>query len=203
MHHSQKRKRYEHFHFHSKSCSIQHGNDAVLDEKNSHIRNTRDGTTIELDVNSGVYSTDMWVRLDKTGLVRTVTRSIAVSMLVRLVKLRDTKDTRSNEDDDTNVTEVSGVGEEEDGMAERDGDEDVSGGEMQPPHWRVRRDPRNKANQERRGTGSNACAVLSLVCTLQDEKRSNPSSLDLTIKRCSLYKAHNLHGLRFSEAEVS
>ena len=80
-------------------------------------------------MNSGLYAVDMWVCLDKTGLGRTVTRSIAVSMLVIWVKLRDSKDTRSNEDDDTNVTEVSGVGEE-DGMAERERDEDVSGGEM-------------------------------------------------------------------------
>ena len=101
----------------------------MLDEKNPLIRNTRNGTTIELDVNSGVYSTDMWVCLDKTGLVRTVTRSIAVSMLVRLVRLRDSKDTRSNEDDDTNVTEVYGVGEDDE-MGERGRDEDVSGGEM-------------------------------------------------------------------------
>ena len=77
---------------------------------------------IELDVNSGVFSTDMWVCLDKTGLVRTVTRSIAVSMLVRLVRLRDSKDTR-----DTNVTEVYGVWEDDE-MGERERDEDVSGG---------------------------------------------------------------------------
>ena len=32
----------------------------VVDEKNPHVRN-RDGTGIELDVNSGVYTMDMWV----------------------------------------------------------------------------------------------------------------------------------------------
>ena len=32
------------------------GNAAVLDEKNPHIRNTRDGTVIKLDVNKGVYT---------------------------------------------------------------------------------------------------------------------------------------------------
>ena len=152
MHHSQERKRCEDFHFNTKSCSIQYGNVAVLDGKNPLIRNTRDGTTIKLDVNSGVFAMDMWVCLDMTGLARTVTRSIAVSMLVRLVRLRDSKDTRSNEDDGTNVTKVSGVGEEDDGMAEREGDKDVSGGEIDTPHCRVRRDPRNKPTQEKRGT---------------------------------------------------
>ena len=31
----------------------------VLDEKNPHSRNTRDGTVIKLDVNNGVYTMDM------------------------------------------------------------------------------------------------------------------------------------------------
>ena len=33
---------------------VQAGNVVVLDEKNPHIRNNRDGTVIKLDVNSGV-----------------------------------------------------------------------------------------------------------------------------------------------------
>ena len=45
------------------------GNIVVLDEKNLHIRNTRDGTVIKLDVNIGVYTMDMWIGLDETGLV--------------------------------------------------------------------------------------------------------------------------------------
>ena len=44
-------------------------NVVVLDEKNPHIRNTRDGTVIKLDVNSGVYTMDMWLCLDETGPV--------------------------------------------------------------------------------------------------------------------------------------
>ena len=44
---------------------VQPGDVAVLDEKNSHIRN-RDGTVIKLDVNSGVYTMDMWVCLDNS-----------------------------------------------------------------------------------------------------------------------------------------
>ena len=41
----------------------------VLDEKNPHIRNTRDGTMIKLDVNNGVCTMDMRIRLDETGPV--------------------------------------------------------------------------------------------------------------------------------------
>ena len=35
------------------------GNILVLDDKNPHIRNIRDGTTIEMDANNGVYTMDM------------------------------------------------------------------------------------------------------------------------------------------------
>ena len=48
---------------------VQAGNVKVLDEKNPRIRNNRDGIVIKLDVNSGVYTMDMWVCLDETGLV--------------------------------------------------------------------------------------------------------------------------------------
>ena len=48
---------------------VQAGDVVVLDEKNPHIRNNRDGTTIKLDVNNGVYTMDMWVCLDETGPV--------------------------------------------------------------------------------------------------------------------------------------
>ena len=37
----------------------------LLDEMNPHIRNTRDGTVIKLDVNNGVYKMDMWICLDE------------------------------------------------------------------------------------------------------------------------------------------
>ena len=42
---------------------VRAGNIVVLDEKNPHIRNTRDGTVIKLDVNNGVYT------IDETGPV--------------------------------------------------------------------------------------------------------------------------------------
>ena len=38
---------------------VRAGNIVVLDENIEHIRNTRDGTTIKLGVNSGVYTMDM------------------------------------------------------------------------------------------------------------------------------------------------
>ena len=45
------------------------GNIVVLDEKNPHVRNTRDGTMIKLDVNNGVSTMDMSICFDETGLV--------------------------------------------------------------------------------------------------------------------------------------
>ena len=48
---------------------MQAGNAVVLDEKNPHIQYNRDGTVIKLDVNSGVYTMDVWVCLDETGPV--------------------------------------------------------------------------------------------------------------------------------------
>ena len=44
-------------------------NVVVLDEKNPHIRKHRDGTTIKLDVNNGVYTMNMWICTDETGPV--------------------------------------------------------------------------------------------------------------------------------------
>ena len=48
---------------------VRAGNIVVLDEMNPHIRNTRDGIVIKLDVNNGVYTMDMWICLDETGPV--------------------------------------------------------------------------------------------------------------------------------------
>ena len=45
---------------------VRAGNIVVLDEMNPHIRNTRDGTVIKLDVNNGVYTMDMWICLDES-----------------------------------------------------------------------------------------------------------------------------------------
>ena len=48
---------------------VRAGNIVVLDDKNPHIRNTRDGAMIKLDVNNGVYTMDMCICLDETGPV--------------------------------------------------------------------------------------------------------------------------------------
>ena len=45
------------------------GNIGVLDEKYPHIRNTRDGTMIKLDVNNRGYTMDMWICLDESSPV--------------------------------------------------------------------------------------------------------------------------------------
>ena len=49
---------------------VRAGNNVVLDEQNPHIRNTRDGTMINLDVNNDVYTMDRWICLDETGPVQ-------------------------------------------------------------------------------------------------------------------------------------
>ena len=48
---------------------VRAGNIVMLDEKNPYIRNTRDGTMINLDVNNCVYTMDMCISLDETGPV--------------------------------------------------------------------------------------------------------------------------------------
>ena len=45
---------------------VEAGNVVVLDDYFPHIRNNRDSTINKLDVNSGVYTIDMWVCLDDT-----------------------------------------------------------------------------------------------------------------------------------------
>ena len=41
----------------------------MLDEKNPHLRNTRDGTMIKLDANKRACTMDMWTCLVETGSV--------------------------------------------------------------------------------------------------------------------------------------
>ena len=48
---------------------VRAGNVVVLDERNPHIRSIQDRTTTKLDVNSGVYTMDMWICIDETGPV--------------------------------------------------------------------------------------------------------------------------------------
>ena len=48
---------------------VRGGNVVVLDERNPHFQSIRDRTTTKLDVNSGVYTMDMWICTDETGPV--------------------------------------------------------------------------------------------------------------------------------------
>ena len=59
---------------------VRAGHIVVLDEKNPHIRNTRDGTVIKLDVHNGVYTVDMWICLDETGPVFRVVKPLSTSL---------------------------------------------------------------------------------------------------------------------------
>ena len=58
---------------------VQAGNVVVLDEKNPHIRNNRDGTVVKLDVNNGVCTVDMWVCLDEADPVFQLARTLSGS----------------------------------------------------------------------------------------------------------------------------
>ena len=48
---------------------VRAGNTVVLDEKNPHIRNIRDGTVIKLDASNDVYTMDIFICFDETGPV--------------------------------------------------------------------------------------------------------------------------------------
>ena len=48
---------------------VQVGNILVLADSNPHIRKTRDDTTVKLDMNSGIFTMDMWVCHDGPGPV--------------------------------------------------------------------------------------------------------------------------------------
>ena len=47
---------------------VQAGNVVVLDEKNPHIRNSRDGTVIKLDVNNGVHTMHVGASMKRVQL---------------------------------------------------------------------------------------------------------------------------------------
>ena len=53
----------------SRQKVVRAGNVVVLDEKNLHMRIIRDGTTIKLEANNGVYTMDVLVCTDETGPV--------------------------------------------------------------------------------------------------------------------------------------
>ena len=68
---------------------VQAGDVMVLDEKNPHMRNNRDGTVIKLNVNNGLCTMDMWVCLDETGLCFSWPRTVSgLSVTNKLVRPR-------------------------------------------------------------------------------------------------------------------
>ena len=121
---------------------VQAGNVVVLDEKNPHIRNNRDGTDIMLDVNSGVYTTDMWVCLDETGPVfswqeKWVTR-------VSQTSLQDQGRSAGVEAKSHAGHELNGLEEGEDAITDEEGEGVGGEGEAGTADWIVRTGPRNK-----------------------------------------------------------
>ena len=102
------------------------GNVVVLDAKNPHIRNTRDGTVIKLDVNNGVQTMDMWVRLDKKRssfkLAGTESGQTAIDKLVRLLALCGGGEAEISQFGEIEDTEWNGVGEREVRMSEEAGE---------------------------------------------------------------------------------
>ena len=126
----------------------------MLDETNPHIRNTRDGTVIKLDVNSGVYTMDMWICLDETGPVfswaGTVSGQAAFDKLVRRAKLCSGETAENGKAERGEETELNGVTEGRDEMSDEEGGEIDGEEELAAPDWRVKAGPRSKPTQRER-----------------------------------------------------
>ena len=100
MHNVQECECYQASHLNAKKV-VWAGNFVVLDEKNSHIRNSRNGTTINLDANNGVYTMDMCFCTDKTGPVFSLTdtlsdhKSVSLTAMCERERTEDRKFRRS------------------------------------------------------------------------------------------------------------
>ena len=131
---------------------VRAGNTDVLDEKNPHIRNTRDGTVIKLDVNNGVYTMDMWICLDMSSfqLAGTVSGHAAFDKPARPAALCRDGAAEKKEVEQCEERELNGVGEERDDMSDEEGDKIDDEVELAAPDWRVRAGPRNKPTQRER-----------------------------------------------------
>ena len=154
---------------------VQAGNVVVLDEKNLHIRNNRDGIVIKLDVNSGVCTMDMWVCLDETCPVFSWQRGGEESHAEQ---------------------EMNGLEEGEDAMTDTEGEAVEQEGEAGSADWRVRASPRNKPTAMERAVheATHTHAVPRLVPTLHDWQRSY-SSPRVEEKKCGLVdETNNSHG---------
>ena len=110
---------------------MQAGNFVVLDEKNPHIRNNRDGTVIKLDVNNGVYTMDMW---EMTSVTNEPTRPGA-------------KCSRGGEECHQTKS-WNGLAEGEDATTDEEGE--GVGGEVEAgtADWRVRAGPRERDTKQ-------------------------------------------------------
>ena len=145
---------------------MQAGNVVVLDEKNPHIRNTRDGTVIELDVNSGVCTMDMWVCLEETGPVLQLSRTVSGS---------GTKCSSGGEECYAQK-ELNGLEEGEDAMTDEEGEGVGGEGEAGTADRRVRAGPRNTSTAREReeleashmlGAHTARWAEVALITTCQ------------------------------------
>ena len=135
----------------SRQKVVRTGNIVVLDGKNPHIRNTRDGTVIKLDVNTGVYTVDMWIGLDETGqlfqLAGTVSGQAVFDKLVRSAAVYRDETAYKEKVERNEETELNGIVEEREEMSDGEGDEIDGEEELAAPDWRVRAGPRNKPTQ--------------------------------------------------------
>ena len=138
--------------------AVRAGNTVVLDEKNPHIRNIRDETTIKVDVNNGVYTMDMWICLDETGpvfqLAGTVSGQAAFDKPVRLAALCRCEGAENRKLEEIEETELNGVEDRQDRMSDEGGDRIDGEEELAAPDWRVRAGPRNKPTQRERERGA-------------------------------------------------
>ena len=131
-----------------KCCQPPHFN-AVLDDKNPHIRNIRD----KLDVSNGLYTIDMWICLHETGPVYkpgTVSGQAAFDKPVRPAALCRGVTTGSEKAGWSEEAELNGVEEVRDEMSDGEEDEIDDEEELAAPDWRVRVGPRNKPTQRDR-----------------------------------------------------
>ena len=155
----------------------QAGNVVVLDEKNPRIRNNRDGMVIKLDVNSGVYTMDMWVCLDETGLVF-IWQGLWSGSSVTNKPARPRTKCSSESEESYAEQELNCLEEGEDAMTDEEGAgvEGEGEGEAGTTDWRVRAGPNKQTDCKRKGrTRCNRHAVPRLVHTLHDRQRSHSS----------------------------
>ena len=102
----------------------------MLDEMNPHIRNTRDGTVIKLDVNNGVYTMvcTQWTcgfasmkQVQFSQLAGTVSGQAAFDKPVRPAALCRGETAENGQAERGEETELNGVEEGRDEMSDEEG----------------------------------------------------------------------------------